>query len=727
MIELLYTTLVLLIIFIPIFFLFKMFQPIQIIMLVFQLLLCIILLSNNFYKKHSLYDLPKFNFIQDTNFEPIKSLYESYYENGTLKNINFETLSNTKFSLIKTEKFSTKCLENYYIEKDISCPITDIKIEKEKNEKEQNYIKINDNEYLYFSNDNKSGKLYKSFNYLEFKEGKEDSYDISNIARKENHKISNPIIDLKNYIKFCDIICLVSILVSLYYTIMELFNNLKVDQFKILNILIQIELLILYCFRFIKFIEVKKFLFDNKDIYDNDEESYFPNKVFNIDSFPLSLSINIFIYNILHFIFPKRKSVFGEFSNLNNIVTFENYRGKNKNEIKYILLLIIPLYIANLILAIFDFINDKKIKNIYNDIKYNWSIKPIKSIIISDVNRGDGYDFQWKNDYYKIEKLGDFNYINIYLNDQGKICGKDNYGNNLYFPYDVDCPINKIYFSNSNEDLSGYQKLKLKNNNYLYYTNQFTDGKIIINFRINSNLDININSKYLSDFWTSVPFYEEIDSDLGEKNSYLFSINYLGIETTSISEKEYSRIDDFIDKIEYYNSLSVTKIVFICCEFTFIIFLIFISKCNGCLDDSCCLIGYIILISCIILAYVILLIISLDNYIKYISGFMYKINSDLKRVEIGYELITIILIYQLLIPIIFLLDIILACCFNINILTKKEEDPSTSTVSVFQNNIVNENLLININIQKDLEIRKLNDEINRIKNSYKKKSRNKKI
>ena len=570
MIELLYTFLDLLVFLVPIFFLFPGFQPMQIIMAIFQLNLGIILLSNNFYKKHSLYDLPKFNFIQDTNFKPIKTLNETFYENGTLKNIIFETLSNTEFSLIKTEKFSTKCLENYYIEKNNSCPITDIKLEKEKNEKYPNYIKINDNEYLYYTNDNKLGKLYKSFNYKEFKEGIEDSFNISNIARKENNKISNPIIDLKNYIKFCDLVCLISILVSLYYSIMEFFDKLKVNQFKILNILFQIELLVLYSLRFIKFIEVKKFLFDNEDIYNTEEESYFPNKVFNIDSFPLALSINIFIYNILHLIFPNRKSIFKNFINPDNIICFES-DTENKGTIKYILLLIIPLYIANLILAIIDFTNDKEINIIYDDIIYNWSLNPIRSINISDINNGDSYDFQWKKDYYKIEKLEYFNYTNLYLNDQGKICGKDNYGNNLYFPYDVDCPINKIYFSNSNEDLSGYQKLKLKDNDYLYYTNQFTEGRIIVDFRINSNLDININPKYSSDFWTSVPFYEEIDSDLVEKNSYLFSIDYLGIDTTSITGKKSSRIEDFIDKIKYYNSLSESKIAFICCELLFII------------------------------------------------------------------------------------------------------------------------------------------------------------
>ena len=122
MIELLYTTLVLFGFFLPFFFFFPTFQPMKIFMIFFQLIFSIILLSKNFYKKHSLYDMPKFNPIHSLDFEPIKSLYLTDYENGIIKNINYDTLSNTEFSLIKTDKFKLKCLENYYINMKESCP-----------------------------------------------------------------------------------------------------------------------------------------------------------------------------------------------------------------------------------------------------------------------------------------------------------------------------------------------------------------------------------------------------------------------------------------------------------------------------------------------------------------------------------------------------------------------------------------------------------------------------
>lgn len=36
--------------------------------------------------------------------------------------------------------------------------------------------------------------------------------------------------------------------------------------------------------------------------------------------------------------------------------------------------------------------------------------------------------------------------MNIYSNKNGKICGKDSFGNNLFFPLNEECPINHIYW-----------------------------------------------------------------------------------------------------------------------------------------------------------------------------------------------------------------------------------------------------------------------------------------
>ena len=96
--------------------------------------------------------------------------------------------------------------------------------------------------------------------------------------------------------------------------------------------------------------------------------------------------------------------------------------------------------------------------------------------------------------------MNNFDYINIYLKNEGKICGKDNYGNDLYFPNNVECPINEIYFSESNEDIPGYTKIELNNGTFLYYTNQSVNGKIVADLKISTDNYIPLNPEYSSDF-----------------------------------------------------------------------------------------------------------------------------------------------------------------------------------------------------------------------------------
>ena len=89
---------------------------------------------------------------------------------------------------------------------------------------------------------------------------------------------------------------------------------------------------------------------------------------------------------------------------------------------------------------------------------------------------------------------------------------KDSYGNDLYFPQDVECPINKVFFSYSGEDLEDYTKIKLNNNFYLYYTNKSITEKIIIDIRNSSSFN-------------NYPFFEEIDSSFDKQ--YFYPINYI--------------------------------------------------------------------------------------------------------------------------------------------------------------------------------------------------------
>ena len=75
-------------------------------------------------------------------------------ENNEYESISYETMNDREFSLIKTEQFPNQCLEHYFIRKNESCPITDIKLENVKSNEYQNYIKIRDDEYLYYTKEN---------------------------------------------------------------------------------------------------------------------------------------------------------------------------------------------------------------------------------------------------------------------------------------------------------------------------------------------------------------------------------------------------------------------------------------------------------------------------------------------------------------------------------------------------------------------------------------------
>ena len=118
--------------------------------------------------------------------------------------------------------------------------------------------------------------------------------------------------------------------------------------------------------------------------------------------------------------------------------------------------------------------------------------------------------------------------------------------------------------------------MKLNSGKYLYFTNQFFEGKIVNDLRINSDSEISLKADrgFYPNFIT-FPFYEEIDSD---KNNHLYYFNYLGINISSFSYNKIYLIKNFEDKIGLYKFLSKAKIILYSikiCYFLVIIFLIF--------------------------------------------------------------------------------------------------------------------------------------------------------
>ena len=317
MLELFLTTLVLFVFFMVLFYFIPIFKGMQYILLVFQFIVCCILISKNFYKKHVLWKGDEYEdetiYNRILSFAPIKNITPVYKNDGvTFSHFMIESF-NLYFSLEKNNSYNNECLRNFFVYSGI-CPITDIIIEDSQIFHE-NYteIKINDNKYVYITNKNKYGRLYIFRNSQQTSLEFESTFNYESVNKLKKLKediLSNPLLELKNYIQYSDFICLTLLFVYLIQSIAEKCNNREFNFIKVYNFVIQIAILILYTIRYIKFKKVQKFFFDNEYFYkDKNEENvkegyYFPNKVFNIDSFPLVISINILLLNLIYKLIP---------------------------------------------------------------------------------------------------------------------------------------------------------------------------------------------------------------------------------------------------------------------------------------------------------------------------------------------------------------------------------------------------------------------------------------
>ena len=342
--------------------------------------------------------------------------------------------------------------------------------------------------------------------------------------------------------------------------------------------------------------------------------------------------------------------------------------------IKYVFYVGFIILIIYIILFILELINDSKIKKIYNNMIYNWNSNPIKSIeLIEDKNEyyelakiktnKNNYSFySWKNKYFRVEKLTDYDYNNIYINEKGKLCGKDSNGNNLYFPENINCPINEIYFSISDLNDPYLKQLKIDDNYYLYFTNTNIEGKILVDIRAGSSKGLQLNLEKDNDICESflslnknifknnkekcssftnftkdisLSHYKKIDTwqykDFINKNELegnddivLYSINYLGINSTLIDKRE--SLKDYKKNMEIYNKLFIYK----CIMYSISILFFIIPKfyIYHIFELYYLIIPLIIII--IIIIHFIILNINFQIHKKYIQNILSKINEDAK-------------------------------------------------------------------------------------------------
>ena len=123
MVELFFTTIVIFAFFFGIFFF--IIDSISIMkkpMIFFQFILCFILFSKNFYKKHILWKETEYKLIHKLSFNPISELFQSYEDSSF--QLDFRATTNNTFSINKTDDYpfltNTKVIkDSNYLRKNI--------------------------------------------------------------------------------------------------------------------------------------------------------------------------------------------------------------------------------------------------------------------------------------------------------------------------------------------------------------------------------------------------------------------------------------------------------------------------------------------------------------------------------------------------------------------------------------------------------------------------------
>ena len=658
MIDLFYTTLGIFFIFLIPFLIIKYMKIFNLIWLFTTFILIIVLLNTEEnYQKIALWKYTEeYNPIQKTEFLPIKSIKVLHDPVNDINDFDFIKTDGI-FSIIKNEEYSKECLKNYFVKKTSECPITDIIVEKTNGNSHDGYFKqkIDGNNYLYYTNEKLlEGTLYEgisaSSNFLcyrknEFKINNKCLFflskfnykNVSSIIDLEKEKKSNPFKNLKNYAKYCDKIYLSLVILTFLYTLCEPYGNRVFNYYKIISLTFHIFILILLSIRYDKYLKIKKYLKENKDIY----ESILPKLAFNFDTVFISFSISFFIYYILYLITPPQCHCIKlcckeNNSNSNSDSDFENkkYNDNLSDRKNRIIALIIPIYMSFFCIMIYEIINDILIRENYEIINYNSKLNSISSISINDYDDSYTNELNWRN--IKIRyKTNKYNYYDIYSNnnDNSKICGKDLQDNDLYFPKNVECPVNDIFLSKYNYSsvYNDYTQIRLSDG-YLYYTNKNIKGKIVTAIIRNGTYYYNDeNGKKIIkilDKLNSSFFYDEIDSMykynniLNQKEDKLYAVYYLGVNKNLFDE-----INDFkenLDKLSILNTIKYVSFVF---SALFLVFSsILISK-----DIPILFFALGIIYQIFMIFYIIINSICLKINKKYIKKFLNQINFYFER------------------------------------------------------------------------------------------------
>ena len=234
--------------------------------------------------------------------------------------------------------------------------------------------------------------------------------------------------------------------------------------------------------------------------------------------------------------------------------------------------------------------------SIIDDIKLNYEMTPITKIVLQDYsslensyNNSDkpyllgkiyrkdnlGNLTIWKGKSFYVERMNK-NYKYPYLLKGKKKCGVDDNNSPLYIPSNEDCPINYITITkNKSCEIENCKTREINPNTYLHYSNESTDGRVLVHLRVSTN------ESPMAD----IKSYNELCTYLNYKNCILdneyhgYENDYYGYSLLDIDKKFrfnlYSRTYVHLDKnSKYILKINLMKKLILLCIIFHIIWII---------------------------------------------------------------------------------------------------------------------------------------------------------
>ena len=625
------------------FFCIPFYKPLKIVIILIQIIFVLAYFdgfskNKGFIPSYSNIILASYDII-DYSKLPIKDFDIVKSDDGKTLKFKFQR-SLEEYKTSKDNEYKKECLKNYFIKKDGECPITDIIVQKEKNNTLLNNLGYKEknpfnNVFFYYTNTKSDGKLYTNINASKVNdENNEAEADITidgynyeiyfnttnttNNAKKEVYSLKD-----ENLLKYLDfsiyiyIICFILLSTTFMYSFCEPWNSRIYNYYILIDWIIYLINMVLFIVRYIKIIEIKKLCASN-----GCDETF--EKYLKVDMMPLALSVAVILIYIIYLITPRNchfnhQKYGNEFYNNRYIEPHpqnpHEYSDLNKKTMN-ILYFLFPLDIMFIVIFILVVINDNKIKSSY---KYENFIEDLIPSINYTYLTTDVINCS-------LSSTKKYNY-NDMSNKNGKICGKDNYGFDLYFPKNEECPINDVYLGLEGDEKEGYSKVYCPDHlSYLYYTNTNIEGKIIETLRGES-----ISYNYGDD--------DDDDYDYDDDDyNYLYDYR---------DYSYYFTVDKIINKNNKMKDLTKINIGKYILFGIFIIIIIYFSILFSLKEPKIVLLGCGIFLLLFSLSFLIISIICLHYKTKYIQKIisLSKYNKNTKCNFISDILLVIFLLY----------------------------------------------------------------------------------